>query len=114
MAIPAISRSSVRVRSASAASTNRLYAKRAALSLIRRRQAPHGELDAPVGEFAPAFDLGHVGGLGVAAKHLAGLLARLFARQREGLAPERVAVRASTQRLGGVGCDVGGSSPGAH
>ena len=34
------------------------------LRLIRRRKPSHRELDAPVGQFAPAFDLGHVGGLG--------------------------------------------------
>src|SRR5438270_13459268 len=82
-------------------------------ALIRRRQPPHRELDAPVGQFAPAFDLGHVGGPGKAAEHLARLGACVLARECEGLAPERVGL-AFAQRLGGASCDVGGSSALAH
>src|SRR5215213_5161279 len=78
-AIPAMSSSSKTDRSASAAIM--LPARRGAPS-IRRRQPPHRELDPPVRQFAPAFDLGHVGRLGIAAEHLA----RLFARLRSALA----------------------------
>src|ERR1041385_7606056 len=90
IAMPAMRKSSQRERSARAANTRS----------VRRRQPPHRELNAPVGQFAPDFDLGHVGGLGEAAEHLARLFARLLARQREGLAPERVVALA--QRLGGA------------
>jgi|SRR6476620_10163908 hypothetical protein len=58
---------------------------------IRARKPPQGELDAFAGEFAPGFDLGHVGRFGKAAEHFARLLPRLLARQREGLASKRVA-----------------------
>src|SRR6187401_1622115 len=53
---------------------------------VRAREPPHGELDAVARQLAPGLDLGHVGGLGEAAEHLAGLLARGLARQREGVA----------------------------
>src|SRR5215208_1931252 len=109
-AIPAMSSSSKTDRSASAAIM--LPARRGAPS-IRRRQPPHRELDPPVRQFAPAFDLGHVGRLGIAAEHLARLFARLLARQRKSLAPERVGL-ALAQRLGGAARDVGGSSAGTH
>jgi hypothetical protein len=49
-------------------------------SSIRGGQTPHGEFDASIGQFAPAFDLGHVGRLGKAAEYLARLRARLLAR----------------------------------
>src|SRR4051812_1862581 len=80
-------------------------------ALVRRRQAAHGELDAAVGQFAPAFDFGHVGGLGETTENLARLVARFLARQREGLAAERVcARRAFAQRLRGPRGEIGGGS----
>src|SRR6187455_1473665 len=64
-----------------------------ATTLVRAWQPPHGELDRAVRQLAPAFDRGHVGGLGKAAEHLARLLARRLARQRKRLAPVGVAAR---------------------
>src|SRR3954464_7816728 len=58
---------------------------------IRAGKTPHGEFDAIAGQHTPGLDLGHVGGLGKPAEHLPRLLARGLPRQREGLAPERVA-----------------------
>src|SRR5215207_289895 len=59
------------------------------MALIGARQAAHGKFDAPVGEDAPAFHLGQVGGLGIAVEPVAGDLARFLARQEIGLAPPR-------------------------
>src|SRR2546423_7082036 len=97
-AIAAMSDSSHAESSARAASTRSVCG----------RQAAHRELDAPIGQFAPAFDFGHVGGLGEAAKHFARFLSCLLARQREGLAPERIVLGALAQRLGGLCRDIGG------
>src|SRR5450830_1224642 len=47
---------------------------------VRRRQPPHGEFDHVVRQFAPAFNLGHVGGLRVAIEKFARLGAGLRAR----------------------------------
>ena len=63
--------------------------------LIRRRQPAHGELHHIVGQLAPVLDLGHVGRLGIAAEQVARLGARRLAREREGVAPERVGVSLS-------------------
>src|SRR5262249_25251926 len=65
-------------------------------------QAPHGELDAAVGELAPRLHFRHVGGLGEAGKPLARSLPRRFARQRKGLAAEAVEPVAPRQRIGGT------------
>src|SRR5688500_3161547 len=40
---------------------------------IRRRQAAHREFDAVAGQFTPAFDRGHIGGLGIAREYLSRL-----------------------------------------
>src|SRR5262249_25132028 len=80
---------------------------------IRAGKPSHGEFDAIAGKLAPGFDLGHVGRLGKAAKHFTRLCARLLARQREGLAPKRVA-RPRMQRFRRAASDVGGTTAGAH
>src|SRR5947209_13371403 len=54
--------------------------------LIRARQPPHREFDPPVGQFAPAFDTAHVGGLGITREKTAGLCPCLLTRQGEALA----------------------------
>src|SRR3977135_2289809 len=61
---------------------------------IRAGQPADGEFDAIPGQHAPSLDLGLIGGLGEAPEQLARLGARLLARQREALAPERVRARA--------------------
>src|SRR5262245_24055940 len=83
------------------------------LCSIRAGKPSHGEFDAIAGKLAPGFDLGHVGRLGKAAKHFTRLCARLLARQREGLAPERIAWP-HTQRFRRAASDVGGTTAGAH
>src|SRR5215472_16466887 len=80
---------------------------------IRAGKPSHGEFDATAGKLAPGFDLGHVGRLGKPAKHFTRLCARLLARQRQGLAPERVAWP-RTQRFRRAASDVGGTTAGAH
>src|SRR5262245_38740834 len=80
---------------------------------IRARKPPHGELDAFAGEFAPGFDLGHVGRFGKAAEHFARLLPRLLARQREGLASKRVAWP-RTERFRRAASDIGGTTTDTH
>src|SRR5436190_138451 len=95
IAIPAINSRSKTESEARAANTW--------MRAIRRRQPPHRELDAAVGQFRPAFDLGHVGRLREPAEHLAGLLAGLLARQRERLAPERIALPLAQGRRGLLG-----------
>src|SRR5215471_7038772 len=80
---------------------------------VRARKPAHGEFDAIAGEFAPGFDLGHVGRLGKAAEHLARLFTRLLARQRESLAAEGVA-RAGLQRFCRAAGDVGRTAAGTH
>src|SRR5262245_38492230 len=80
---------------------------------VRARKPAHGEFDAIAGEFAPGFDLGHVGRLGKAAEYLARLFARLLARQRESLAAEGVA-RARLQRFCRAAGDIGRRATGAH
>ena len=79
-----------------AAQTRRDYAPRPdplsifanALPRINRRsEPPHGEFDGAVRQFAPAFDRGHVGGLGEPPEHLARLFACGLPRQRECLTP---------------------------
>src|SRR4051794_12548669 len=64
-----------------------------ATTLVRAWQPPHGEFDRAVRQLAPAFDRGHVGGLGEAAEHLARLFARGLPRQRKRLAAVRIAAR---------------------
>src|SRR3954470_23217614 len=109
-AIPAINNSSKTERLWRAAI---MRPPRAGAASIGGGQPPHRELDPPVGQFAPAFDLGHVGGLGKPAEYLARLFARLLARQRERLAAERIGF-ALAQRLRGAARDVCGSSAGTH
>ena len=85
---------------------------RCRLWLIRAGQAPHREFDRAAGQLAPAFDRGHVGGLRVAAEHLARLVAGGFARQRKGIAPVAVAATATAACavLGKLGGDVARST----
>src|SRR5205807_10228211 len=80
---------------------------------IRRGQPPHGEFDPPVGQFAPALDLGHIGGLGEAAEHVARLLACLLAWQRKGLAAKAV-IPGLPQRPRSAGGKIGGRGSGTH
>src|SRR5580704_14577587 len=83
---------------------------------IRARQSADGELDAIPGQHAPSLDLGLIGGLGEAAEQLARHRARLFARQRESFAPERIRARAGAvgDELGGPPRDIGGTKSMTH
>src|ERR1700681_596810 len=54
--------------------------------LIGAAQPSHREFDVAVGQFAPAFDSAHVGGLGIAGEEVARLGPRLVARQGGGFA----------------------------
>src|SRR5262245_34339853 len=80
---------------------------------IGARKPSHGEFDAIAGEFAPGFDLRHVGRLGKAAEHFTRLFARFLARQRERLAPEGVA-RPRFERFGRAAGDVAGAVGPVH
>src|SRR6266852_1297892 len=53
--------------------------------LVGAAQPSHCEFDVAIGQFAPAFDLAHIGGLGIAGEEVARLGPRLVARQGEGL-----------------------------
>ena len=82
---------------------------------IRAGKTPHGEFDAIAGQHPPGFDLGHVGGLGKPAEHLTRLLARGLARQRKGLAPERVArAHVAGERFRRASGDVGRTAGGVR
>src|ERR1700742_178360 len=53
--------------------------------LIRAWQPSHGEFDVAAGQFAPAFDPAHIGGLGIAGEEIPRRGPRPVARQGEGL-----------------------------
>src|ERR1700742_3195800 len=57
---------------------------------IRARQPAHGEFDRAIRQFAPAFDLAHIGGRRIGLQKGPGPGAGLLSRQREGLAQEAV------------------------
>src|ERR1700723_2424453 len=54
--------------------------------LICAAQPPHREFDLAIGQFAPAFDAAHIGGLGIAGEEIARPCPRLVTRQGECLA----------------------------
>src|ERR1700722_417758 len=58
--------------------------------LIRAAQPPHREFDVAIGQFTPAFDAAHIGGLGIAGEEIARPCPRLVARQGECLAQKAV------------------------
>src|ERR1700686_769513 len=64
-------------------------------ALIGAWQPPHREFDLAAGQFTPAFNPAHIGGLGIAGQEISRFAARLVARQREGLAQITVAALAA-------------------
>src|SRR5205807_1659232 len=68
---------------------------------IGGRQPLHGELDPAVAKVAPAFHLGHVGGLWVALKDRSRTRTGLFQRESKGLAPKPVGRPAASGHPGG-------------
>src|ERR1700730_18531305 len=86
-----------------------------ATRLIRAGQPADGTLDAIARKDAPGLDLGHVGRLRKAAKHLARFLARGLPRQGKGLAPKRVPLSPLLRKnFCRPACHVGGTTNGTH
>src|SRR6266850_7840831 len=55
-------------------------------TLVGAAQPSHREFDVAIGQFAPAFDTAHIGGLGITGEEVARTDPRFVARQGEGLA----------------------------